>query len=67
MNLHLQTLNSVNIQYIHANEYFLYLEYHGFEEYDGGRLSRVGRQTPAVMVPPGWPEPELKKGSYLSL
>ena len=47
--------------------FFSYLEYHGFEEYDGGRLSRVGRQTPAVMVPPGWPEPELKKGSYLSL
>lgn len=39
------------------------LDYHGFEEYDGGRLSRVGRQTPAVMVPPGWPDPPEKKGN----
>ena len=43
--------------------YLLFLDYHGFEEYDGGRLSRVGRQTPAVMVPPGWPDPPEKKGN----
>ena len=45
----------------------MFSDYHGFEEYDGGRLSRVGRQTPAVMVPPGWPDPPEKKGNSLEI